>query len=91
MQLAQSKCHDASATQMAGMDMDGKHQTDACNTPAPDHNGCGVCQLACGDYVGIISATVPPLPIAARALTPYVLAYTSTSIVPLLPPPLARA
>jgi Protein of unknown function (DUF2946) len=91
MQLAQSKCHGAAAPQMAGMSMNGNHHMDQCNSPAPNHNGCGVCQLACSDYVGITGVTVPQPPMTAREITPYVLAYTSISIVPLLPPPLARA
>ena len=79
---------------MAGMDMSGMdmsvHQMPAAADEHPACNACGVCHLACTDYLAMPGADMFAAQTRARDITPYLLAFSSFTSAPLLPPPLAR-
>lgn len=93
MSLPQSGCHDT-AMSHEGMSMDmGEHQMhhDEMPSPAGEHSTCGVCHLACTGYLTVPGLVMSAVPATAREVTPYLVAFTSVTFTPLLPPPLARA
>lgn len=88
MPMPAGHCQDESM-QMADMDMG-----DMDMSPAAEHhpacNACGVCHLACTGYLAVPGAGMVAAQTRARDITPYLLAFSSFTSAPLLPPPLAR-
>lgn len=54
-------------------------------------DSCGVCHLACSGYLAISCLSALNLPLPDVSLAIYLLSFDSTTSIPLLPPPLARA
>lgn len=91
MQMPAAHCHDEA---MSDMDMDdmvmGEQDHVAADEHHPSCNACGVCHLACTGYFGVQGTWGIAVQIAARDITPYLVAFNSHTSAPLLPPPLAR-
>jgi hypothetical protein len=94
MRMPAGHCQDESM-QMAGMDM-GDMDMSVQQMPAaadqhhPACNACSVCHLACTGYLAVPGADMFAAQTRARDITPYLLAFSSFTSAPLLPPPLAR-
>lgn len=74
------------------MDM-GEHAMHHDEMPASDgmHGNCGVCHMACTGYLAVPEVATPVVQTAVHEATPYLVAFTSVTSTPLLPPPLVRA
>ena len=100
MQLQHGNCHEAVVEQTMEhcdmMNMGGHHQHHD-NAPAPaEHHSpacdtCGICHLVSAGYLGIPDTQPATAQAAADMTTPYLVAFTSFTSAPLLPPPLVRA
>lgn len=101
MQAQQGDCHEAAMTQMQhdGMEAHGQHHVDdaamqhdqADSEQGASCNACGVCHLAGSGYLAVPGVDGIGAPAPARTVTPYDVAFRSTTFTPLLPPPLVRA
>lgn len=68
--------------------------SDGAPNHAPDHHGCsacGVCHLACSGYLAVSAVSLLTISQPDVSLGDYVVSFNSTTSIPLLPPPLARA
>ena len=63
------------------------------NNGHPDKKctACGVCHLACSGYLTVSELIHPTVQLSDVSGTHYLLSFNSTTSIPLLPPPLARA
>jgi len=99
MQLPQGACNEEMMSQQMSdgtmnMNMDmGDHTMHHGEMPAPAgmHGNCGVCHMACVGYLTVPDAAMPVVQTTVREVTPYLVAFTSVTTTPLLPPPLVRA
>lgn len=96
MQMQQGSCHKAAASQtMSDMKMGEHHQhhgemPSAADEKNPSCNTCSVCHLACTGYLAVPTVEIFAVQTAAREVTPYLVAFSSIILAPLVPPPLAR-
>ncbi|TAJ79324.1 MAG: DUF2946 domain-containing protein [Gallionellaceae bacterium] len=96
MQMPQSGCHEAAASQAVAHDDMEQHHHHPQEAPTQDEHSsscsaCGVCHLACTGYLSVASAAIVSLQTTSREVTPYLVAFSSVTSTPPLPPPLVRA
>lgn len=99
MQMPQGGCNEEAMAQAMlhgtmDMNMDmGEHPMHHGEMPAPAgvHSNCGVCHMACTAYLTVPDVAMPAVQTAVHEVTPYLVAFTSVTTTPLLPPPLVRA
>ncbi len=87
MQMPAGQAQDAMMAD-CGMDEMDMQQTGNGSNQACD--SCAVCHMACTAYIGVPAIGTPAVVASAYDATPYLLAFSSYTFVPLLPPPLAR-
>jgi hypothetical protein len=96
MQMGNGSCHEAAMPQtMSHHDMgEHHHHTDApapADRHAPACDSCGVCHLVCTGYLSVPAIELAAVQATAREATPYLLAFSSITSAPLVPPPLVHA
>lgn len=81
---------DAMMTDCGMDDMDMSTQAGVTDEHQAGCDTCAVCHLACTAYLSVPKIENLAVQMTARDITPYLLAFSSHTSAPLLPPPLAR-
>ncbi len=87
MQMPAGQAQDA---MMADCGMDDMDMPQSSNSPNQACDSCAVCHMAYTVYIAVPTMSTPAVTASAYDATPYLLAFSSYSFAPLLPPPLAR-
>ena len=80
-------CHDMA---MPTMQFDGHHHAPTQHRHGVSCNICGDCHIACCGYLASQPIELAAFQTTDGQVTPYLVAFTSVTVAPLDPPPLAR-
>ncbi len=80
----------AQEAMMADCGMDEMDMQQSGNSPDQACDSCALCHMACTAYIAVPVMSTPAVAASSYDATPYLLAFSSYSYTPLLPPPLVR-